>query len=117
MDRAPLLPVGCQQFTPLNMFTSLTTRNTFGATYQWAILSVLPMDDGSGCTYQDGMRPTDINAALGMPNEARTALSLTLKRMAREGLIKRHELGPRWVEYTRLMPLRKRERIVRWVQG
>jgi len=75
------------------------------------------MDDGSDCTDQDGMRPTDINATLGMPNEARTALSITLKRMAEQGLIKRHELGPRWVEYTRLLPLRKRERIARWIQG
>lgn len=97
------------------MFTTLTDRKAFGATYQWAILSVLPMDNGSGCINQDGMRPTDINAALGMPNEARTALSLTLKRMARQGLIKRHELGPRWVEYTRLMPLRKRERVARLI--
>jgi hypothetical protein len=99
------------------MFNTLTDRKAFGATYQWAILSLLPMDDGSGCTDQDGMRPTDINAALGMPNEARTALSLTLKRMAAQGLIKRHELGPRWVEYTRLLPLRKRERIARWIRG
>ncbi len=99
------------------MFTTLTNRKAFGATYQWAILSVLPMDDGSDCTDQDGMRPTDINAALGMSNEARTALSITLKRMAEQGLIKRHELGARWVEYTRLLPLRKRERIARWIQG
>ena len=99
--------------TKRTMFTSLTTRSRFGATYQWAILSVLPMDNGTGCEAQDGMRPTDINAALGMPNEARTGLSMLLKVMAAEGLIKRHELGPRWVEYTRLMPLRKRELIAR----
>ena len=98
------------------MFSTTFTHSTsFGATYQWAILSVLPMDDGSGCTTQNGMRPTDINAVLGMPNEARTALSLTLKRMAAEGLIKRHELGSRWVEYTRLLPLRKRERLARLI--
>ena len=54
------------------MFTSLTNRSSFGATYQWAILSVLPMDDGDDGMAQDGMRPTDINAALGLPNEART---------------------------------------------
>jgi hypothetical protein len=99
------------------MFTSLTDRQSFGATYQWAILSVLPMDNGTGCEAQDGMRPTDINAALGMPNEARTGLSMLLKVMAAQGLIKRHELGPRWVEYTRLMPLRKRERIARYLWG
>ena len=95
-------------------FTSLTDRQSFGATYQWAILSVLPMDDGIA---QDGMRPTDINAALGLPNEARTGLSKLLKEMAAQGLVKRHELGKRWVEYTRLMPLRKRERIARWVRS
>jgi hypothetical protein len=99
------------------MFNTFTDRKAFGATYQWAILSLLPMDDGSGCLTQDGMRPTDINQALGMPNEARTALSLVLKRMAQQGLIKRHQLGNRWVEYTRIMPLRKRERIARWIQG
>ncbi len=99
------------------MFTTLTNRKAFGATYQWAILSLLPMDNGSGCLTQDGMRPTDINQALGMPNEARTALSLVLKRMVQQGLIKRHQLGNRWVEYTRIMPLRKRERIARWIRG
>ena len=98
-----------------SIFTSLTNRSSFGATYQWAILSVLPMDDGDDGMAQDGMRPTDINTALGLPNEARTGLSMLLKVMAAQGLIKRHELGPRWVEYTRLMPLRKRERIARWL--
>ena len=99
------------------MFTSITNRKSFGATYAWAVLSVLPMDDGSGCLSQDGMRPVDINAALGMPKEARTTVSLLLKRMAKDGLVKRHELGARWVEYTRLLPLRKRERIARWIMG
>ena len=99
------------------MFTTFTTRSKFGANYQWAILSVLPMDNGTGCEAQEGMRPTDINAALGMPNEARTGLSRFLKVMAEQGLIKRHELGPRWVEYTRLMPLRKREHVARFIRG
>jgi len=99
------------------MFTSVTDRQSFGATYQWAILSVLPMDDGDDGISQDGMRPTDINAALGMPNEARTGLSMLLKVMAEQGLIKRHELGPRWVEYTRLLPLRKREMVARFLRG
>ena len=99
------------------MFTSITSRQSFGATYQWAILSVLPMDNGTGCEAQNGMRPTDINAALGLPNEARTGLSLLLKVMASQGLIKRHELGPRWVEYTRTLPLRKRERFARFLWG
>ena len=52
-----------------------------------------------------------------MPNEARTGLSMLLKVMAAQGLIKRHELGPRWVEYTRLLPLRKREWIARLIRG
>ena len=99
------------------MFTSLTRRQSFGATYQWAILSVLPMDNGDDGMAQDGLRPIDINTALGMPNDARTGLAILLKSMAKQGLIKRHELGPRWVEYTRLLPLRKRERIARWVRG
>ena len=98
------------------MFSSITTRRAFGATYRWAVLSVLPMDEGCILT-QDGMRPTDINAALGLPNEARTGLAMLLKVMAKQGLIKRHELGARWVEYTRIMPLRKRERLARWIQG
>ena len=93
------------------MFTSITHRQSFGATYRWAVLSVLPMEDGSG----DGMRPTDINDALGMPKEARTTVSLLLKEMAKQGLVKRYQHGPRWVEYTRLLPLRKRERLARWI--
>ena len=84
------------------MFTSLTTRNRFGATYQWAILSVLPMDDPeSGDTYA-GMRPVDVNRALGLPNDARTGLSMLLKSMARQGLVKRYEYSPRIVGYTAL---------------
>ena len=103
--------------TQPDMFTSITNRKSFGATYTWAILSVLPMDNGDDGIAQDGLRPTDINAALGMPNDARTGLSKYLKAMAGKGLIKRHELGPRWVEYTRLMPLRKRERVARFLWG
>jgi hypothetical protein len=52
-----------------------------------------------------------------MPKEARTTVSILLKEMASQGLVKRHELGKRWVEYTRLMPLRKRERFARWVRS
>jgi hypothetical protein len=37
--------------------------------------------------------------------------------MAADGLIKRHELGARWVEYTRLLPLRKRERLARLIRA
>jgi len=97
------------------MFTTFTNRQSFGATYQWAILSVLPMDDGDDGIAQDGMRPVDINDALGMPNEARTSVSILLKQMAEDGLIKRHELGKRWVEYTRILPLRKREKLARFL--
>ena len=97
------------------MFTSFSRRQSFGDAYIGAILSVLPMDDGDDGIAQDGLRPIDINTALGMPNDARTGLSKLLKRMAAQGLIKRHELGPRWIEYTRLLPLRKRERIARWI--
>ena len=52
------------------MFTSLTNRSSFGATYQWAILSVLPMDNGDDGMAQDGMRPTDINACLLYTSDA-----------------------------------------------
>ena len=96
------------------MFTSITNRSKFGATYEWAVLSTLPMN---GDKTRHGLRATEVNKALGMPKEARTTVSLLLKRMASQGLIKRHELGPRWVEYTRLLPLRKRERIARWIWG
>ena len=94
------------------MFSNtLTNRASFGNTYRWAVLSTLPMEDGSG----DGMRPTDVNSALGMPKEARTTVSLLLKEMAAAGLVKRYQHRPRWVEYTRLLPLRKRERLARWI--
>ena len=100
-----------------DMFTSFSRRQSFGDTYIAAILSVLPMDNGDDGIAQDGLRPIDINTALGVPHDARTGLAILLKSMANQGLIKRHELGPRWVEYTRLLPLRKRERIARWVRG
>ena len=94
------------------MFSNtLTNRASFGNTYRWAVRSTLPMEDGGG----DGMRPTDVNSALGMPKEARTTVSLLLKEMAAAGLVKRYQHGPRWVEYTRLLPLRKRERLARWI--
>ena len=70
------------------MFTSLTTRNRFGATYQWAVLSVLPMDSNKK---QGGLRVCEVNRALGMPKEARTTATLLLKRMAAEGMVRRYE--------------------------
>jgi len=100
-----------------DMFTSLTNRKSFGATYQWAVLSTLPMDSDKT---RGGLRATEVNQALGMPKEARTTLTLLLKRMAAEGMVRRYEytVGKRpFITYKRLMPLRKRERIARWIQG
>ena len=99
------------------MFTSLTTRSKFGATYEWAVLSVLPMDSDRT---RGGLRTVEVNRALGMPKEARTTATLLLKRMAAEGMIRRYEytIGKRlMITYKRLMPLRKRERIARWIWG
>ena len=62
------------------MFTSITNRKSFGATYTWAILSVLPMDNGDDGIAQEGLRPTDINAALGMPNALAPVSQNTLRR-------------------------------------
>lgn len=99
------------------MFTSFTTRSKFGASYEWAVLSVLPMD--SDMT-RGGLRVCDVNRALGMPKEARTTATLLLKRMAAEGIIRRYEYAieqrPR-ITYKRLMPLRKREHIARFIRG
>ena len=66
------------------MFTSITNRKSFGATYAWAVLSVLPMDADKD---RHGLRVSEVNQALGMPKEARTTATLLLKRMAAEGLI------------------------------
>ena len=97
------------------MFTSLTTRSKFGAAYEWAVLSVLPMDSNKK---QGGLRVCEVNRALGMPKEARTTATLLLKRMAAEGMVKRYEYsmgGRPFITYKRLMPLRKRERIARFL--
>ena len=97
------------------MFTSLTTRSKFGATYQWAVLSTLPMNSDKT---RGGLRATEVNQALGMPKEARTTVTLLLKRMAAQGMVKRYEymMGNRhMITYKRLMPLRKRERIARFL--
>ena len=103
------------------MFTSLTNRSKFGATYEWAVLSVLPMDEPASIQqpYQWGLSPSEINKALGMPKEARTTVSLLLKRMASQGLIRRYEFrkGQKQVCYRRVMPLRKRERLARMLWG
>ena len=103
--------------TQPDMFTSITNRSKFGATYEWAVLSVLPMDADKD---RHGLRVSEVNQALGMPKEARTTATLLLKRMAGEGLIKRYEykMGKRpYITYKRVMPLRKRERLARMLWG
>ena len=95
------------------MFNSLTTRSKFGATYQWAVLSTLPMDTDK---QRGGLRASEVNQALGMPKEARTTVTLLLKAMASQGMVKRYEymMGKqKMITYKRLLPLRKRERIAR----
>ena len=97
------------------MFTSITDRKSFGATYQWAVLSTLPMDSDKS---RHGLRATEVNQALGMPKEARTTVSLLLKSMAEDGMVVRYEykIGRRqFITYKRLLPLRNRERIARFL--
>ena len=98
------------------MFNSLTNRKSFGATYAWAVLSVLPMDADKD---RHGLRVCEVNKALGMPKEARTTVSLLLKDLAECGIIRRYEYrkGLKQVCYRRILPLRKRERIARWIMG
>jgi hypothetical protein len=99
------------------MFNSLTTRKAFGNTYQWALLSVLPMDSNKS---QHGLGPSEVNRSLGMPKEARTTVSLTLKEMASQGLVRRYDYkigNRRIVSYKRILPLRKREIVQRWVRS
>jgi hypothetical protein len=99
------------------MFNSLTTRKAFGNTYKWALLSVLPMDSNKS---QHGLGPSEVNRSLGMPKEARTTVSLTLKEMASQGLVRRYDYkigNRRIVSYKRILPLRKREVLSRWVRS
>lgn len=99
------------------MFNSLTTRTAFGNTYKWALLSVLPMDSNKS---QHGLGPSEVNRELGMPKEARTTVSLTLKEFAKQGLVVRYDykIGNRKVvSYKRILPLRKREIVQRWVRS
>jgi len=96
--------------------TTLTSPTTFGNTFRWAILSVLPMDGERA-----GRRATDVNAALGLAPNARTATVQILKEMAEDGLIHRREITiPGYkrplVTYTRILPLRKRDRIARLIR-
>jgi hypothetical protein len=98
------------------MFSAtLTNPQTFGNTYQWAILSVLPMDSDKN---QHGLNSPEIKNALGLSNAARTSLCLMMKEMAQEGLVRRYEYkikNRKFVTYKRLLPLRKRERIAQFL--
>lgn len=100
--------------------TTLTEPTAFSATFRWAILSVLPMDDEVGAA-APLLRATDVNRALGLAPNARTATVQILKEMTRLGLVRRRECivpGHKrpLVLYSRLLPLRKRERIARWIR-
>jgi hypothetical protein len=98
------------------MFSAtLTNPQSFGATYQWAILSVLPMDSDKK---QHGLNSPEIKKALGLSNAARTSLCLMLKEMASKGLVQRYDYkigNRRIVSYKRLVPMRKREQIARFL--
>jgi hypothetical protein len=101
---------------PIQMFSAtLTDSRSFGNTYQWAILSVLPMDSDKN---QHGLNSPEIKKELGLSNAARTSLCLMLKEMAAKGLVQRYDYkvgNRRFVTYKRLMPLRKRERIAQFL--
>jgi len=97
--------------------TTLTNPQSFGATYQWAILSILPMDSDKN---RHGLNSPEIKNALGLSNAARTSLCLMMKEMAQKGLVRRYEIkigNRRIVSYKRLLPLRKREVFSRWLKG
>ena len=86
------------------MFTSITNRSKFGATYEWAVLSTLPMNEDKT---RHGLRATEVNKALGMPKEARTTVTLLLKRMASEGMVERYEYTvgkQRGINFTTIIP-------------
>jgi hypothetical protein len=96
---------------------TLTNPKSFGNTYQWAILSILPMDSDMN---RAGLNSPDIKEALGLSNSARTSLCLMMKEMAGKGLVRRYDLkigNRRIVTYKRLLPLRKREIIARALRG
>lgn len=96
---------------------TLTDSRSFGATYQRAILSVLPMDSDKS---RHGLNSPEIKNALGLSNAARTSLCLMMKEMAAKGLVQRYDyrIGKRRiVSYKRLLPLGKRERVSRWIKG
>ena len=95
--------------------TTITNPQSFGATYQWAILRVLPMDSNKK---KKGLNSPEIKNALGLSNAARTSLCLMMKEMAEKGLVQRYDYkvgNRRFVTYKRLLPLRKRERIAQFL--
>ena len=118
MPPSPLMITEYQTNQLKPMFsTTLTDPKKFGNTYQWAILSVLPMDSDKN---QHGLNSPEIKDALGLSNDARTSLCLMLKTMASKGLVMRYDYkigNRRIVSYKRLLPLRKREIVSRWIQG
>lgn len=96
---------------------TLTDSRSFGATYQRAILSVLPMDSDKN---RHGLNSPEIKNALGLSNAARTSLCLMMKELAAKGLVQRYDYrigNRRIVSYKRLLPLGKRERVSRWIKG
>ena len=68
--------------------TTITNPQTFGNTYQLAILSVLPMDSNKKV---HGLNSPEIKNALGLSNAARTSLCLMMKEMAAKGLVQRYD--------------------------
>jgi len=103
------------------MFSAtLTDSKAFANTFEWAILSLLPMDDE--VNNYPPVRATDVNVALGFDPKARTSMVQTLKNMAARGVIKRYEVATPGnkrpvIFYSRLLPLRKREMIARFIRG
>jgi hypothetical protein len=110
------LKINIVQSNEPQMFSAtLTDSRSFGNTYQWAILSVLPMDSDKN---QHGLNSPEIKNALGLSNAARTSLCLMMKEMAQKGLVRRYDYrigNRRIVSYKRLLPLRKRERIAQFL--
>jgi len=101
--------------------TTLTDSRAFGNTFKWAILSTLPMES-EVCSAFPRLRATDVNHLLGLDPNARTAIVQTLKQMVKQGLIQRKEVlvaGRKRpvVLYSRLIPLRKREKLARFIKA
>jgi hypothetical protein len=115
--RSPAILTSVHHHRTTMFSPTLTNSRSFGATYQRAILSVLPMDDDRK---RHGLNSPEIKEALGLSNAARTSLCLMMKEMAAAGLVQRYDLkigNRRIVSYKRLLPLRKRERIARFLMG